>query len=139
LLDYRSRLVGGGGLDAIEERRTQEPYSTRKIHFSGRITADEARFTVRDDGPGFDHTAVPSPLAPENLEKESGRGLVLIHSFMDEVLFNGSGNELTMIKFREGPSEGYSLMTDAQFQDDDVVVNQEGDGEVPADDESVID
>lgn len=43
---------------------------------------------VTDDGPGFDPEAVPDPLAPENLLKPSGRGILLIRNFMDEVSFH---------------------------------------------------
>src|SRR5678810_373216 len=39
---------------------------------------------VRDEGPGFDPSCVPDPLAPENLLKTSGRGIFLTRSFMDE-------------------------------------------------------
>ncbi len=39
---------------------------------------------VVDDGLGFSLADVPDPLAEENLLKSSGRGLLLIRSFMDE-------------------------------------------------------
>src|SRR5438270_40606 len=35
---------------------------------------------VEDRGPGFDPAAVPDPLAPENLERDHGRGLLLMRS-----------------------------------------------------------
>jgi CheY-like chemotaxis protein len=136
LLEYRQKLVSGNEPDPIEERRTQQPYSQRKIHFSAKITDAEARFVIRDEGPGFNVDAVPNPHSPENLERESGRGLILIHSFMDEVQFNERGNELTMVKFRDEAPEGYVVMSEGQFQDDDIVMNQDG---VPSDDENVID
>jgi len=37
------------------------------------------------------------PLDPENMEKVSGRGLLLIRTFMDEVRFNDRGNEITLV------------------------------------------
>ena len=100
LQELRSELVDGGELDPIEERRTLEPYCNRKIHVYGKITNSQARFVIRDEGPGFDVANVPDPQVLENLEKESGRGLVLIQSFMDEVHFNEQGNELVLIKRR---------------------------------------
>ena len=42
---------------------------------------------VRDEGKGLDAAAIPDPLAPQNLFKESGRGIFLIRAFMDEVRF----------------------------------------------------
>ena len=41
---------------------------------------------------------LPDPLDPENMEKVSGRGLLLIRTFMDEVRHNPRGNEITMVK-----------------------------------------
>jgi anti-sigma regulatory factor (Ser/Thr protein kinase) len=58
-----------------------------------------ARFVIRDEGPGFDPHKVPDPTDPENLERESGRGLLLMRSFMDSVAYNPTGNEVTLVKF----------------------------------------
>jgi serine/threonine-protein kinase RsbW len=44
--------------------------------------------TVRDRGPGFDPAAVPDPLADENLSRGSGRGLLIMRSCADRVLFS---------------------------------------------------
>jgi serine/threonine-protein kinase RsbW len=67
-----------------------------------RITADvstkEARFTVEDEGDGFDVNAIPDPLDPNNLFKTSGRGVLFIYNIMDEVKYNERGNRLTMVK-----------------------------------------
>jgi anti-sigma regulatory factor (Ser/Thr protein kinase) len=43
---------------------------------------------------------LPDPRDPENLVKPSGRGVLLIRTFMDEVAFNDKGNQITMIKRR---------------------------------------
>ena len=67
-----------------------------------RITADlstkEARFTIEDEGEGFDVNGIPDPRDPENLFKTSGRGVLLIYNIMDEVEYNERGNRLTMVK-----------------------------------------
>ena len=42
---------------------------------------------VHDEGPGFDAAHLPDPLAPENLLREHGRGVFLIRSMMDSVVF----------------------------------------------------
>jgi serine/threonine-protein kinase RsbW len=41
--------------------------------------------TVRDFGPGFAIDEIPDPTNPENLLKASGRGILFMRSFMDEV------------------------------------------------------
>ena len=56
---------------------------------------------VRDEGPGFDPSTLPDPLAPENLLKSSGRGIFLIRSFMDEMVLRRApegGMEVVMVK-----------------------------------------
>lgn len=84
-----------------EERRREEPYRSRTVHFEATLSAQEMSFTVRDAGPGFNPHSVPDPTDPANLEKASGRGLMLIRAFMDEVRHNARGNEIVMSKRRE--------------------------------------
>lgn len=55
---------------------------------------------VRDPGPGFDVTSVPSPLEPANLFRNHGRGIFLINQLMDDVRFNDGGREIQMRKRR---------------------------------------
>ena len=47
---------------------------------------------------GFDPSLLPDPTQPENLEKVSGRGVLLMRTFMDEVIYNDAGNEVELIK-----------------------------------------
>jgi serine/threonine-protein kinase RsbW len=44
--------------------------------------------TVRDSGPGFDPAAVPDPLAPANLTRPGGRGILFMRRFADRVRFS---------------------------------------------------
>ncbi len=52
---------------------------------------EEFCFTVRDQGRGFDFEHLPDPTAPENIEKENGRGIFLMRSLADEVEFDDKG------------------------------------------------
>ncbi len=54
------------------------------------VTTDSNVLTiiVRDEGGGFDPTIVPDPTHPDNLLKDSGRGLYLMRVYMDELYFN---------------------------------------------------
>jgi anti-sigma regulatory factor (Ser/Thr protein kinase) len=58
----------------------------------------ELRIVVRDPGPGFDVSSVPSPLEDTNLLRANGRGLFLINQLMDEVRFADGGREIHMRK-----------------------------------------
>jgi serine/threonine-protein kinase RsbW len=74
---------------------------SRKVYIRAEISVKAAKFTIRDEGPGFDSRNVPDPCHPHNLFKPSGRGLMLIQHIMDEVSFNECGNEVTMVKYPE--------------------------------------
>jgi serine/threonine-protein kinase RsbW len=73
---------------------------TKKIHITYRITPERLEIDIADEGPGFDPSDVPDPMAAENLERPCGRGLLLIRHYMNEVIFHPPGNRLTMIKIR---------------------------------------
>jgi CheY-like chemotaxis protein len=83
-----------------QQRAAQAPWCNRKVRVTERITANEASYTIVDEGSGFDVSSVPDPRDPENLLRASGRGLMLIRTFMDEVTFNDRGNEITLKKKR---------------------------------------
>jgi CheY-like chemotaxis protein len=80
------------------QRRTQPPYSDRRVTVIVRFTTKELSFTIADEGKGFDPYTLPDPTDPMNLGKVSGRGLLLIQTFMDRVSHNATGSEITMIK-----------------------------------------
>ena len=88
----------------VSERRSKSPYKDRKIEVEIELSPQEAVVTVGDQGPGFDPTTLPDPTDPENLEKISGRGLLLMRSFMDVVEFNDVGNQVKMTKRRKAPA-----------------------------------
>ncbi len=56
--------------------------------------------TVRDSGTGFDPENVADPLDPENIYKDSGRGIFIVKMLMDDVKFNitAQGTEVVLIK-----------------------------------------
>lgn len=51
-------------------------------------------FSVKDQGNGFDYDHLPDPTAPENIEKEDGRGIFLMKSLSDEVHFSDNGSKV---------------------------------------------
>jgi serine/threonine-protein kinase RsbW len=53
---------------------------------------------VRDPGPGFDPTSIPSPVNGQNVFRHCGRGIYLIRQLMDEVSFDRGGTEIRMLK-----------------------------------------
>jgi CheY-like chemotaxis protein/anti-sigma regulatory factor (Ser/Thr protein kinase) len=83
----------------IAKRREQPPYRDLRVFVKATFSPEEARITIRDEGPGFDVSKLPDVGAdPSHLTSGEGRGLVLVMMFMDEVTFNPAGNEITMVK-----------------------------------------
>ena len=80
----------------------------KKVTVNFETTPDDLVITIRDQGKGLDASAIPDPLAPENLLKTSGRGIFLIRSFMDEVEIHPSdaGTEIKLIKHVHGTTGG---------------------------------
>jgi CheY-like chemotaxis protein/anti-sigma regulatory factor (Ser/Thr protein kinase) len=102
-LEVSSKLKedGDGAFhDLARKRRGEEPYASRRVRVLSRVTRARATFVITDEGAGFDVAALPDPTDPENLEKPSGRGLMLMRAFMDDVRYNATGNRVTMTKVR---------------------------------------
>jgi CheY-like chemotaxis protein len=84
----------------VEQRRHEEPYRDRHIHVCAELSRDQALFRSRDEGHGFDPAMILDPTDPANLERASGRGILLMRTFMDEVAYNAQGNEVCLRKRR---------------------------------------
>ncbi|MBB6430707.1 ATP-binding response regulator [Algisphaera agarilytica] len=96
--------------DTAADRREQSPYRERRIHVTETLTHESATFIIRDEGPGFDTSKVNAEPDPDDLEAVSGRGLMLMQAFMDEVIYNDQGNQVTLIKRKSGDDdEGLTL------------------------------
>ena len=89
-------------LEMLALRRREPPYCDRHVRVTVRQSREHVTYVVRDEGPGFDPGRLPDPTDPANLERVSGRGLLLIRTFMDEVRHNATGNEITMTKRLRG-------------------------------------
>jgi serine/threonine-protein kinase RsbW len=83
-------------VNAVKHGNKNDP--TKLVRITAELSPKEARFTVEDEGEGFNVQQIPDPRDPENLFKSSGRGVLLIYNIMDEVEYNARGNRLTMVK-----------------------------------------
>jgi serine/threonine-protein kinase RsbW len=77
----------------------------KQVHVACRCGLDgEVLITVRDEGEGFDGSAVPDPTEPQRLLLPHGRGLHLMRALMDEVWFEENGTVVHMRKRMKPPS-----------------------------------
>ncbi|MCE9524449.1 MAG: ATP-binding protein, partial [Planctomycetales bacterium] len=88
----------------VLERGVQSPYCDRRVLVQVRMNRQEARFVIRDSGNGFPGAKQAHAPTPGTLETPGGRGLVLMRAFMDQVIFNDKGNEVTLVMRRETPA-----------------------------------
>jgi serine/threonine-protein kinase RsbW len=73
--------------------------SCKSVYVTCRCYMDgEVAITVRDEGRGFDSSAVPDPTFRENLLFTHGRGIYLMKTLMDEVSFEEGGAVVMMRK-----------------------------------------
>jgi serine/threonine-protein kinase RsbW len=90
-------------VNAVKHGNRNDP--RKLVRITAELSAKEARFTVEDEGEGFNVQEIPDPRDPSNLFKTSGRGVLLIYNIMDEVQYNERGNRLTMVKRPEDSLE----------------------------------
>ena len=62
--------------------------ATKSVSVHAHIEDSKLIVTVKDEGKGFDPSSIPDPTKPENLLKDSGRGVYLMKVYMDEVRYN---------------------------------------------------
>jgi serine/threonine-protein kinase RsbW len=87
-------------VNAVKHGNQGDPLKEARLRY--HVNTEFVLLAVEDDGAGFDPAQVPDPLAPENLERPSGRGLFLIRKYMTWMRHNESGNCITMCKHRTG-------------------------------------
>lgn len=77
----------------------------KKVTVLYSVTDECFEAHISDEGEGFDPEDVADPLQVENLERSSGRGLLIIRSCMTEVTYHPPGNKMKMRKVRTHDKE----------------------------------
>lgn len=74
---------------------------SKQVRVAAKMSSERFVVEIADEGPGFRVVDVPDCTAPENLDKPSGRGLMLMRSYMTRVEYNDLGNAVFMEKVRQ--------------------------------------
>lgn len=71
----------------------------KKVFIKIEVKNDQMIVTLKDEGTGFDPNTIPDPTKPENILKESGRGVHIMRSLLDDLRFNftPNGTEIVLI------------------------------------------
>jgi serine/threonine-protein kinase RsbW len=96
--DRISMAVREAAVNAVLHGNAYDP--KKKVRLTFENTPGALVIKIADEGGGLRLEDIPDPLAPENLLKQSGRGIFLMRTFMDDVQFRPlqPGTEITLIK-----------------------------------------
>lgn len=68
----------------------------KNVHLSLSLDSSLLRFTIKDEGIGFNYQDLPDPTSPENISKPGGRGIFLMKHLSDEVEFQDGGRVVVL-------------------------------------------
>lgn len=85
-------------INAIKHGNKADPARNITIVYS--VTTDQLQISISDEGCGFNYHGLPDPREDENICKDSGRGVLLMRSYMDKVEYNSTGNCVHMVKYK---------------------------------------
>ena len=70
----------------------------KKIRIKVTVDETDMKIHLKDEGQGFNPKSIPDPTKPENILKDSGRGLHIMKSFVDDLKFNflADGTEIVL-------------------------------------------
>lgn len=74
-----------------KQNEQKKVYINLEIEFGKKLI-----FTVADEGDGFNFQNVADPTLPENLERQSGRGVFIMKNLCDQFIYNKKGNEIEL-------------------------------------------
>lgn len=61
---------------------------SKKVKITVRVDDKQMTIIIKDEGKGFDISSVPDPTKPENILKDSGRGIHIMRSFLNDLRYN---------------------------------------------------
>lgn len=88
--------VSEAATNAIVHANKSNP--AKKVTLNIQLQGEILSIKIKDEGPGFDPEDIPDPTSPENLLKDSGRGLYLMRIYTDSMKYNitDNGTELVL-------------------------------------------
>lgn len=81
----------------VAQRMQMSPYRERRLTVRVHLTRQQCHVSICDEGPGFDQEQLRDPTDPENVARVSGRGILLMRTFLDGVSYNDRGNRVTLV------------------------------------------
>lgn len=111
-LEISSELKEDGSsrfADLAAERELLSPWKNRIVSVIELVSVYGVWLTIQDDGAGFDVDAALKRLDDPETMLASGRGLMMMRGFADELIFNKKGNQVTMVLYSEAMEREQAL------------------------------
>lgn len=96
--DYLSARVNLSVIEAVNNAilSGNKRDLNKNVTLIASIENNRLKVTISDEGDGFDFKNIPDPTLPDNLGKSAGRGLYLMKSLSDDIVFSNGGSTVTM-------------------------------------------
>lgn len=69
---------------------------SKKVVIEIRNDDDSLDIFIEDEGEGFDIDSIPDPTLPDNIEEIHGRGIFLMNSLADEIIYHNHGKRIEL-------------------------------------------
>lgn len=122
---------GSSLIQMISERNRDPQIEKKKVQLEWDLSEEESRFTIKDEGEGFDVELFKKSLQKATSESLSGRGILLSRIVADRILFNKKGNQVSMVMKNRKLHE---RLTPAGFSGEEMLSIRPGDVVVRAGD-----
>ncbi len=66
----------------------------KKVSIIADYEKNKLNIEIKDEGDGFNFELIEDPTMPENLKKESGRGIFIIKALSKQIEYNKKGNSI---------------------------------------------
>lgn len=117
-LEISSELKEDGSsrfVDLAAERELLSPWCHRNVYVTELVSPFGLWITIRDEGNGFNVQAALDRCNDPEALLASGRGLLLMRGFSDELFFNPAGNEVTLVLYSESQDRELPLGTNSSL------------------------
>lgn len=99
-------------IDLARERELLEPWRSRHVYVTELVGLFGLWISIEDNGNGFNVEAAFERCNDPELMLSSGRGLMLMRGFSDELFFNSRGNEVTLVLYPEDQDKNLPLQAE---------------------------
>jgi DNA-binding response OmpR family regulator len=102
---HKEYMINPQAFQRWKNQRLSDPqFGRKKIRIEFSCSGDRMEVKVRDEGPGFDTSGLPKTVDQVEQMDSNLHGYRLMLLSMDEVRYNPTGNEVTLVKLRNGSS-----------------------------------